>query len=118
MSLDTKISRHLNGNGSIPEYSGKDFSSDQDVRWCPGCGYYTILKQVQNTMPDIGVRRVNIEFISGISFDSNFPYYKISYEMYFIYCKSLTLASRMNHSRAESRVELITMEYAYLTSVT
>src|SRR5690625_3005608 len=95
MSLDTKISRHLNGNGSIPEYSGKDFSSDQDVRWCPGCGDYTILKQVQNTMPDIGVRRENIVFISGIGCAARFPYYMNTFGMHSIQDRKST---RLNSS--------------------
>jgi 2-oxoglutarate/2-oxoacid ferredoxin oxidoreductase subunit beta len=73
MSIQTKIEQHLNNNGDPVEYTSKDFSSDQDVRWCPGCGDYTILKQVQNTMPDIGVDKEDIVFISGIGCAARFP---------------------------------------------
>lgn len=108
MSLDTKISRHLNGNGSIPEYSGKDFSSDQDVRWCPGCGDYTILKQVQNTMPDIGVRRENIVFISGIGCAARFPYYMNTFGMHSIHGRAPAIASGLKLSRPDLSVWIIT----------
>ena len=53
----------------------KDFVADQDVRWCPGCGDYSILANVQRIMPELGVPRENIVFISGIGCSSRFPYY-------------------------------------------
>ena len=56
-------------------YTAKDFSSDQEVRWCPGCGDYSILKQVQSVMPEINVPKEDIVFISGIGCSSRFPYY-------------------------------------------
>ena len=54
------------GTGAAARYTKKDFESDQDVRWCPGCGDYAILSAVQKAMPDLGVPRENIVFISGI----------------------------------------------------
>jgi 2-oxoglutarate ferredoxin oxidoreductase subunit beta len=61
--------------GGVPKYTKKDFESDQDVRWCPGCGDYAILSAVQKTMPDLGIPKENIVFISGIGCSSRFPYY-------------------------------------------
>src|SRR5262249_20148061 len=57
----------------------KDFVSDQDVRWCPGCGDYAILSQVQKVLPELGVARENFVFISGIGCSSRFPYYVNTY---------------------------------------
>ncbi|MEK7771001.1 MAG: 2-oxoacid:ferredoxin oxidoreductase subunit beta, partial [candidate division NC10 bacterium] len=64
---------------SGPHYTKKDFESDQDVRWCPGCGDYAILSAVQKTMPDLGIPKENIVFISGIGCSSRFPYYMNTY---------------------------------------
>ena len=60
--------------GGAPKYTKKDFESDQDVRWCPGCGDYAILSAMQKTMPDLGIPREDIVFISGIGCSSRFPY--------------------------------------------
>ena len=56
------------------KYIAKDFATDQEVRWCPGCGDYSILKQVQTVMPEIGVPKEDIVFISGIGCSSRFPF--------------------------------------------
>src|SRR3546814_6975673 len=55
--------------------TGKDFTSDQEVRWCPGCGDYAVLKAVQSFLPTLNIRRENTVFISGIGCSSRFPYY-------------------------------------------
>ena len=55
--------------------TAKEFTSDQEVRWCPGCGDYAVLKAVQGFLPDLGLRRENIVFVSGIGCSSRFPYY-------------------------------------------
>ncbi|CAL9327628.1 hypothetical protein SUDANB23_00009 [Streptomyces sp. enrichment culture] len=55
--------------------SAKDFKSDQEVRWCPGCGDYAVLAAVQGFMPELGLARENIVFVSGIGCSSRFPYY-------------------------------------------
>jgi 2-oxoglutarate ferredoxin oxidoreductase subunit beta len=60
--------------GAVPKYTKKDFESDQDVRWCPGCGDYAILSAVQKMMPDLGIPREDIVFISGIGCSSRFYY--------------------------------------------
>ena len=59
----------------IPQYTPKDFKTDIDVRWCAGCGGYSILNQVQRIMPDLGIPKEKITFISGIGCSSRFPYY-------------------------------------------
>jgi len=61
------------GPTQAPKYTKKDFESDQDVRWCPGCGDYAILSAVQKAMPDLGIPKENIVFISGIGCSSRFP---------------------------------------------
>lgn len=112
MAIDTKIQQHLkrskNGDKTAPEYSGKDFSSDQDVRWCPGCGDYTILKQVQNTMPDIGVAKKDIVFISGIGCAARFPYYMDTFGMHSIHGRAPAIATGLKVSRPELSVWIIT----------
>ena len=71
-------------NGA-PTLTAKDFVTDQEVRWCPGCGDYSILAQVQKIMPTIGVPRENIVIISGIGCSSRFPYYMDVYGMHSIH---------------------------------
>ena len=71
----------------------KDFASDQDVKWCPGCGDYSILKQVQSTMPDIGVAKEDIVFISGIGCSSRFPYYMNTYGLHSIHGRAPAFAT-------------------------
>src|SRR5260370_8327263 len=67
------------GTGGVPTtdqpQKAKDFTSDQEVRWCPGCGDYVILNTIRNFLPELGLRRENIVFISGIGCSSRFPYY-------------------------------------------
>ena len=60
---------------AAPVLTAKDFATDQEVRWCPGCGDYSILAQVQKVMPTLGIPRENIVIISGIGCSSRFPYY-------------------------------------------
>ena len=63
----------------------KDFASDQEVRWCPGCGDYAILKTVQKTLPTLDVRKENTVFVSGIGCSSRFPYYMDTYGLSLIH---------------------------------
>lgn len=112
MSLITEIDKHIqtggNGDPKDMDYSGKDFSSDQDVRWCPGCGDYTILKQVQNTMPKIGVEKKDIVFISGIGCAARFPYYMDTFGMHSIHGRAPAIATGLKVSRPELSVWIIT----------
>ncbi len=73
--------------------TAKDFSSDQDVRWCPGCGDYSILAQTQRIMPDLGIPRHKIVFISGIGCSSRFPYYMDTYGIHGIHGRATAIAS-------------------------
>ena len=68
----------------VPITTRKDWSSDQEVRWCPGCGDYSILAAVQMLMPDLGVRRESTVFLSGIGCAARFPYYMNTYGMHSI----------------------------------
>lgn len=88
--------------------TSKDFSSDQDVRWCPGCGDYTILKQVQNVMPELGIPKENIVFVAGIGCSSRFPYYMNTYGMHTIHGRAPAIASGLKISRPDLSVWMIT----------
>lgn len=107
MAVDTKIRGNGTSNGK-PKLTSKDFSSDQDVRWCPGCGDYTILKQVQNVMPEIGVPKEDIVFISGIGCSSRFPYYMETFGMHSIHGRAPAISSGLKVSRPELSVWIIT----------
>ena len=88
--------------------TSKDFSSDQEVRWCPGCGDYSILAQVQKVMPTLGIPRENIVFISGIGCSSRFPYYMNTFGMHSIHGRATAVASGLKASRPELSVWVIT----------
>jgi 2-oxoglutarate/2-oxoacid ferredoxin oxidoreductase subunit beta len=96
-------------NGTTPSpLTAKDFSTDQEVRWCPGCGDYSILAQVQKVMPTIGVPRENIVIISGIGCSSRFPYYMNTYGMHSIHGRATAVASGLKASRPELSVWVVT----------
>jgi 2-oxoglutarate ferredoxin oxidoreductase subunit beta len=86
----------------------KDFASDQDVRWCPGCGDYSILANVQRVMPEFGVPRENFVFISGIGCSSRFPYYMKTYGMHTIHGRAPAFATGVKASRPELSVWVVT----------
>lgn len=88
--------------------TSKDFSSDQEVRWCPGCGDYSILAQVQKVMPTLGIPRESIVFISGIGCSSRFPYYMNTFGMHSIHGRATAVASGLKASRPELSVWIIT----------
>ena len=88
--------------------SAKDFSSDQDVRWCPGCGDYSILKQMQTILPDLGIERKNLVFISGIGCSSRFPYYMNSYGMHSIHGRAPAIASGLKAANPDLSVWIVT----------
>lgn len=91
-----------------PKLSRKDFISDQDVRWCPGCGDYAILAQVQKVMPELGIPRENIVFISGIGCSSRFPYYMNTYGFHSIHGRAPALATGLKITRPELSVWVVT----------
>lgn len=86
----------------------KDFVSDQTVRWCPGCGDYAILAQMQKVLPELGIRRENIVFISGIGCSSRFPYYMNTYGIHSIHGRAPTLATGLKIANPELSVWVIT----------
>ncbi len=86
----------------------RDFQSDQDVRWCPGCGDYSILANVQRVMPELGVPRENFVFISGIGCSSRFPYYMNTYGMHTIHGRAPAFASGIKASRPDLSVWVVT----------
>jgi len=86
----------------------KDFESDQDVRWCPGCGDYAILAQMQKLLPTLGIPRENFAFISGIGCSSRFPYYMETYGMHSIHGRAPAIASGLKLARPELSVWVVT----------
>ena len=86
----------------------KDFVSDQDVRWCPGCGDYAILAQVQKVLPELGVPRENFVFVSGIGCSSRFPYYVNTYGIHSIHGRAPAIATGIKVSRPELSVWVAT----------
>ncbi len=86
----------------------KDFVSDQDVRWCPGCGDYAILAQVQKVMPELGVPREKFVFISGIGCSSRFPYYMNTYGFHSIHGRAPAIATGLKASRPDLSVWVAT----------
>ncbi len=78
---------------NIPHYTKKDFVSDQEVKWCAGCGDYSILSAVQNALPEIGVAKEDIVFVSGIGCSSRFPYYVDTYGFHGIHGRAAAIAS-------------------------
>jgi 2-oxoglutarate ferredoxin oxidoreductase subunit beta len=86
----------------------KDFVSDQEVRWCPGCGDYAILAQVQKIMPEFGIPRENIVFISGIGCASRFPYYMNTYGFHTIHGRAPAIATGLKVTRPELDVWVVT----------
>ena len=86
----------------------RDFVSDQEVRWCPGCGDYAILAQMQKVLPDIGVPRENIVFVSGIGCSSRFPYYMNTYGIHSIHGRAPTLATGLKAVNPDLSVWVVT----------
>lgn len=85
-----------------------DFASDQDVRWCPGCGDYSILAQMKKMLPSLGVSRENMVFISGIGCSSRFPYYMNTYGMHSIHGRAPAFATGLKSTRQDLTVWVIT----------
>ena len=81
------------GSGEAPKLTRKDFVSDQDPRWCPGCGDYAILAQVQKVMPELGIPRHQMVFVSGIGCSSRFPYYMNTYGFHSIHGRAPAIAT-------------------------
>ncbi|WP_425576589.1 2-oxoacid:ferredoxin oxidoreductase subunit beta [Nocardioides nanhaiensis] len=101
------------GTEGVPAHEGdaqtaKEFSSDQEVRWCPGCGDYAVLKAVQSFLPQLGLRRENIVFVSGIGCSSRFPYYLDTYGMHSIHGRAPSIATGIATAREDLSVWVVT----------
>jgi 2-oxoglutarate ferredoxin oxidoreductase subunit beta len=105
-----KTTTNGSGNGDAPlvQLTAKDFKSDQEVRWCPGCGDYAILAAVQSFMPELGLPRERIVFISGIGCAARFPYYMQTYGMHSIHGRAPAIATGLSTSRPDLSVWVVT----------
>jgi len=92
----------------VIKYSAKDFASDQDVRWCPGCGDYSILAQMQRVSPDLGIKLENFVWISGIGCAARFPYYMNTYGFHGIHGRAPAIASGVKLNRPDLSVWVAT----------
>src|SRR5829696_3948726 len=93
---------------AAPALTAKDFATDQEVRWCPGCGDYSILAQVQKVIPGLGIPRENIVIVSGIGCSSRFPYYMNTYGMHSIHGRATAIASGLKATRPDLSVWVVT----------
>ncbi len=93
---------------AVPVTTKKDWTSDQEIRWCPGCGDYSILTAVQMLMPDLGATREDTVFISGIGCSSRFPYYMNTYGMHSIHGRAPAIATGLAVTRPDLHVWVIT----------
>ena len=98
----------MNDMTPVQKMTPKDWETDQEVRWCPGCGDYAILKAVQRTLPEIGARPENTVFVSGIGCSSRFPYYVESYGFHTIHGRAPAVATGVKLANPELDVWIIT----------
>lgn len=103
--IDQVIPKELK---EIPQYTAKDFKSDIDVRWCPGCGNYSILSQVQKAIADMNIPKEKFAFISGIGCSSRFPYYMDVFGFHGIHGRALAIASGLKIARPDLSVWVAT----------
>jgi 2-oxoglutarate ferredoxin oxidoreductase subunit beta len=102
----------LGGLDLVPTFEGKqtakEYKSDQEVRWCPGCGDYAVLAAVQGFMPQLGLKRENIVFVSGIGCSSRFPYYMNTYGVHSIHGRAPAIATGLAVARPDLSVWVVT----------
>jgi 2-oxoglutarate ferredoxin oxidoreductase subunit beta len=96
------------GDGGLVQLTAKDFKSDQEVRWCPGCGDYAILNAMQSFMPELGIPKEKIVFVSGIGCAARFPYYMQTYGMHSIHGRAPAIATGLATSRQDLSVWVVT----------
>ena len=92
----------------VPQYQPKDFASDQEVRWCPGCGDYAILAQMKKALAEIGIPRHKLVFVSGIGCSSRFPYYMNTYGVHGIHGRAMAIATGIKIANPDLCVWVIT----------
>lgn len=98
----------MNAATALVPLTRKDFQTDQEVRWCPGCGDYAILASVQKVMPELGIPKENIVFISGIGCSSRFPYYMNTYGFHTIHGRAPAIATGLKNTRPDLQVWVVT----------
>jgi 2-oxoglutarate/2-oxoacid ferredoxin oxidoreductase subunit beta len=112
IGADLGLTDMLSGHGRVPTtdqpQKAKDFTTDQEVRWCPGCGDYVILNTMRNFLPELGLRRENIVFVSGIGCSSRFPYYLETYGLHSIHGRAPAIATGLALSREDLSVWVVT----------
>ncbi|MGW6935544.1 2-oxoacid:ferredoxin oxidoreductase subunit beta [Lentzea sp. NPDC054927] len=108
----TAIDIGLPGLTGVPttdeKQTARDYKSDQEVRWCPGCGDYIVLNTMQSFLPSLGLKRENIVFVSGIGCSSRFPYYMNTYGMHSIHGRAPAIASGLAVARPDLSVWVVT----------
>jgi len=97
-----------NGNGAQPTLTAKDYKTDQEVRWCPGCGDYAILAALQGFMPELEIPKERIVFVSGIGCAARFPYYMETYGIHSIHGRAPAIATGLSVSRPDLSVWVVT----------
>ena len=97
-----------NGNGTQPKLTAKDYKTDQEVRWCPGCGDYAILAALQGFMPELEIPKERIVFVSGIGCAARFPYYMETYGIHSIHGRAPAIATGLSVSRPDLFVWVVT----------
>ena len=97
-----------NGGGAIGTLTKKDFTSDQEVRWCPGCGDYAILSTVQGFMPELGIAPDDTVFVSGIGCSGRFTYYMDTYGVHGIHGRAPALATGLATARSDLSIWVVT----------
>src|SRR5881394_40665 len=113
--LDSSVSEESEGGASLfnvapppGELTKKDFVSNQEVRWCPGCGDYAILNNVQKLMPELGIPREKLVFVSGIGCSSRFPYYMNTYGFHSIHGRAPAIATGLKMANPDLNVWMVT----------
>src|ERR1700759_2394046 len=108
LGLSDILSKHSRVPTTDQPQKAKDFTSDQEVRWCPGCGDYVILNTMRNFLPELGLRRENIVFVSGIGCSSRFPYYLETYGLHSIHGRAPAIATGLALAREDLSVWVVT----------
>src|SRR6202171_2926096 len=110
--VDLGLTAGLSKTSGVPTtdqpQKAKDFTSDQEVRWCPGCGDYVILNTIRNFLPELGLRRENMVFVSGIGCSSRFPYYLETYGLHSIHGRAPAIATGLAVARDDLSVWVVT----------
>src|SRR5688500_6834958 len=106
--LQNEILENIIADIDAKPFTSKDLVTDQDVRWCPGCGDYSILKQVQTVVPQLNIQKEKMVFVSGIGCSSRFPYYMNTFGIHSIHGRATAIASGLKTARPDLNVWIVT----------